>query len=130
MRSDAAKEKALAHRKAQLLLDGAVYRIGIVQAKTNVLQSLHAETLVRNVGQHLLGVIGMRLNNLFTPNVRKVGGQFQTLMPLAVTAFTFLSGKKLLKPVIGGGLLLTAVGAVVALALRRKRPEIDGSYDL
>jgi hypothetical protein len=107
-------QAALAARKAKLLLDGAVCRIGIVDAKATVAHGLRAESLIHSAVEHAVGFAGARLEAMLAP----AGSRFPALMPLAVAAFSYLSRKKLLKPAIGAGLV---VAMVAALAGRRNR---------
>lgn len=108
-----AVQAALADRKANLLLDGAAYRVGILHAKATVVHGLRAESLIHSAVEHAAGFAGARLEAVLA----RTGGRVQVLMPLAVAAYSYLSRKKLLKPVIGAGLV---VATVVALAGRRK----------
>jgi hypothetical protein len=114
MMNDAVQAAALADRKAKLLLDGAIYRVGIVHAKATVARGLRAESLIHNAVEDAIGFAGTRLEAVLAP----IGGRFQLLMPLAVAAFSYLSRKKLLKPAIGAGLVVAAVAAVAG---RRNR---------
>jgi hypothetical protein len=114
MMNDAVKEAALADRKAKLLLDGAVYRVGIVHAKATVAHGLRAESLMQSAVENTIGFAGVQLKAVLAPT----GSRFAALMPLAVAAFSYLSRKKLLKPAIGAGLV---VAAAVAVAGQRSR---------
>ena len=60
---------ALAERKATLLLDGAVYRLGIYQAKATVVHGLHLESLAQRAIEHAVGIAGARLGLALTNGV-------------------------------------------------------------
>lgn len=108
-----AAQAALADRKARLILDGAVYRVGIVHAQATVTHGLRAESLIRGAVEHAVGAAGARLEAVLMP----AGGRLQGLMPLAVAAFAYLSRKKLVKHAIVAGLVAVTVAALVT---RRK----------
>jgi hypothetical protein len=117
MTNDAIPATALAARKARLLLDGAVYRAGIIHAKAAVVHSSRAESLIHNAVEHAFGFAGARLEAVLAPT----GGRFQALLPVAFAAFSYLLRKGLVKPVLGAGLVVAAVAAVAAVAGRRNR---------
>jgi hypothetical protein len=118
-----AVQAALAARKAQLLLDGAVYRLAIVRAKATVAHGLRAESLIHSTVEHAVGFAGDRLRAVLAPT----GGRIQALLPLAVAAFSYLSRKNFLKPAICTGLV---VAAVIALAWRHTHVRLcDESKD-
>jgi hypothetical protein len=112
MTNDAVQAAARADSKARLLRDGAIYRAGIVHAKTTLVHGLRAESLIHSAVEDAIDFAGARLEAVLAPTA----GRFQVLMPLAVAAFSYLSREKLLKPAIGAGLV---VAAVVAVAGRR-----------
>lgn len=103
MTKDSVRAAALADRKDKLLLDGAICRLGILQGKTAVVQGLRMDSLVHNVV-------------LFA----RSGTRFQTLLPLAVAAFSYLSRNKFLKPLAVAGLVVGTAVALLARVGRRK----------
>ncbi|CAN5833558.1 hypothetical protein BH11PSE12_BH11PSE12_00380 [soil metagenome] len=100
-------------RKAQLLLDAALYRVRIVHAKAAVVQSVRIEFLIQSAAQHMLGAVSASLGAKFATIFAPGRTRFQALLPLALASYSYLSRKHLLKPVMGVGVVLTTVAALV-----------------
>lgn len=108
----------LQDRKAQLLLEGAIYRVGIVRGKAATQQAMHTKAPLFHAIEQVLGLgAGTRIDS-----VLPVIDQLQTLTPLVIATGSFLSRKRLLKPAIGLGLII-----VLATAYRswQRRSEIQ-----
>lgn len=113
---------SLADRKAQLLLQGEIHRLGLLKAQMTVMQSLNAQTLVQRAVEQVLGFAGNRV-------VAMAGGEGispAALIPLAANAFSFLSRKKLLKPLIGMGIV---AGTLCAATVAWSRYKASSSPD-
>ncbi len=108
------RQTALAARKRQLLLDGAVFRIGIVHAKAQVAHGFRAESLLQAALVCARSFANAKLEAALGPP----DGRIRRLMPLAITAFSMLSRKKISKLAIGA--VLTAIAAI-ALIKRNKK---------
>lgn len=107
-----------ADRKARLLLDGTVCRIGIVQAKTTLAHSLRAENLI----QGAIAYVFAPGSAVQTPALALSGSRVeQALLPLVAALLSCLQRKNLVKPAIGAGIAAAAVIAITALAERRRR---------
>lgn len=98
-----------AARKAQLLRDGEFYRVGIVHAKARVLHSLSPNAIMHHAYEHAVGFVTSRIESVLAPTGVRLG----SLMPYAVTAFSFFARKKLLKPALGIVLAAVAIGALL-----------------
>ncbi len=104
---------SLEQRKAQLRLDAALYRVRIVHAKAAVVQSVRVEFLIQNAIQHMLAAVSARLGAKFDTLLAPGKTRFQALLPLALGAYSYLSRKHLLKPVLGTGVVLATVAALM-----------------
>lgn len=113
MKNDTAETQTLAEQKMQLLLISQTYRIGILQGQMTVVRSLQTRSLIESAVEHAVGFAGARLGAMTAGK-----GGLKSLVPLALASFSYLSGKRLIKPVIGTGLVLVAV---MALFWRRNR---------
>lgn len=117
MTNNAEPAAALAERKAQLLLTGEAYRIGILQGQMTVVRSLQTKSLLQSVVEQAVGFAGNRLSSALTP---EGGGGLMSFIPLAVTSFSYLSGKRFVKPVLGAGLV---VATALVLLWRHQHTE-------
>ena len=104
-----------AARKAQLLRNGESYRVGIVHAKARVLHSLSPNAIMHQAYDHAVGFATSRIESLMAPT----GLRLQSLVPYAVTAFSFVARRKLLKPALGIAFAALVAGALAARYRRR-----------
>ena len=100
----AAKRKA-AGSKAELLIDSAQYRAGLVQSAAVLTLRLRPESLIQNAVEHMVSFAGARLGASLAPS----GDRYLALMPLAVAALSFLLRQKRTK-------LALCASAVAAIA--------------
>lgn len=103
----------LAAQKAQLIAEGTLYRVRLVHAKVHTAQSLRPEALWHGAVDHALGFATTRIEHLLVPT----GLRLQAVVPIFITACSFIARKKLIKPAIGIG-LAAAIG--VLWLMRRK----------
>ena len=113
MTKDAVQARLLAERKARLLQDGEVYRLGFLQAKATVAHGLRPDALIHSTVEHafdfVAGLAKLRLDAILAQH----GGRFKALIPFVFAAFSYLSRKNLHKPVIISGLLVATVVAMI-----------------
>ena len=108
---------SLAKRKARLLHEGASYRKAILKARSTVSSNLHTDVLARNAIAQVKGSMFAMFGNVL--KIR--GGNLQTLLPVAVSLFSFALKVKLIRPLLSAGVLLGAVAIGVTLVARRKK---------
>ncbi len=121
--SEDAMPLSLAKRKERLLREGASYRKAIQKARLTVNSNLHTNVLARSAIAQIKGSMFSMLGNVF--KIR--GGNLQTLLPVAVSVLSFARKAKLVRPLLGGGLVLGAVALGVTVVVRRKKRKASPS---
>ena len=113
------KEQSKAAReatKARLIKEGELYRVGVLAGKHNVANALHPDVLLHGAVDLAVGTVQTRLAGLIggTAAAAGAGGllaNYKTIMPIAMSIGSFISRKHLVKPAIGVGAVLAAIGA-------------------
>lgn len=110
------RKAALDATKARLIKEGELYRIGVLAGKHNITQALHPEVLLHGAVDLAVGTVQTRLAGVIggTAAAAGAGGllaNYKTIMPIAMSVGSFISRKRLVKPAIGVGAVLAALGA-------------------
>ncbi|MES2299974.1 MAG: hypothetical protein V4582_23250 [Pseudomonadota bacterium] len=100
-------------RKARLLRESQMHRVGIVHAKAGIAQALRLQTLLRGALEPAAGLVFNRIDAWLAP----FGMKPSSLLPLATSAAAFLQRRRLLKPV-----LVLGMGAALLGKYWRHRP--------
>ncbi|MES3024486.1 MAG: hypothetical protein V4857_23195 [Pseudomonadota bacterium] len=109
------KEAALAERKAKLLRQGELYRVGIVHARAHVRNESRPEAIMHAAIEHASYAVRSRIDGLLAPT----GINVASIMPYAATIMGFIARRRLVKPAIG----VIAVVAGLAWYLQRRRTQ-------
>lgn len=119
-RNERNRQPTVQQRKSMLIAQGALYRLGVSEAKNAVRSNLQMDALAKGAIDHLVAnASGMFGNLLSLKSFRN--GNVQTLLPLLITGISFLSKRRfLLKPVIAGVATLAAAGTLVSFLSRRR----------
>lgn len=115
--SEDALPLSLAKRKERLLREGAGYRAAIQNARSTVSHNLHADVLARSIVGQLKGSLFATLGSV----VKLKGSNLQTLLPVALSALSFATKAKLLRPLLRAGLVVGAIGVGLSFVARRKK---------
>lgn len=111
----------LAVVKERLVREGELYRLGTLRAKHEVLHALQPQALLHGAVDHALGVVQSRLGQFIGPGGGLSGINFKTVLPLALTAVSWLGRRRrMVKPALAVGVV---VAAGVWWLLRRKSSE-------
>lgn len=102
-------------RKAELVRQGAFYRVGVVHAKAQVRHEARPEALFHSALDHASWAVRSRVDSLLHPT----GASVASIMPYALTIFKFLRHRRMGKAAIGAALVAAGVG--VYLQQRRSR---------
>lgn len=110
------RKAALGATKARLIKEGEQYRLGVMAGKHHVTQALHPEVLLHGAVDLAVGTVQTRLAGVIggTAATASVGGllaNYSKIMPVAISVGSFIKRKRLVKPAIGVGAVLAAVGA-------------------
>ena len=116
---DDALPLSLAKRKERLTREGAAYRAAIQTARTTVSHNLHVDVLARSLVGHLKGSMFATLGGL----VKLKGSNLQTLLPVALSAFSFASRLKILRPIARVGVIIGVIGLGLRFIARRKQQQ-------
>jgi hypothetical protein len=105
-----------AQRKQRLIQEGAAYRAGLINATDEIKDGLHPGLLFRGVIGHILSAASGVLKG------HTGGGKLglSALVPLVMSGVTVLARKSLLKPAIGGAILLGTIAAAARFIKKRK----------
>lgn len=106
----------LARRKEILLVQGAVYRAGLSEAKQVVQEKLQAESLAQNVIRSL----AVAAFAAFKSRGSLGGIGLRTVIPLVVGGFSAISKKGRLKQVLRGVAVAGVVGIAAGFMVKRK----------
>ena len=118
-------------RRRKLLAEGALLRIGIMDARTAVRANLNAESLAKSAMKRMFRSVSTTLGGVFSSTG---GGHFpslqslQALSPYLLSGISLLSKRSLRKPLLYGGII--SIGAGLAYYFTRKRSNVsDGGDD-
>jgi hypothetical protein len=96
----------LDERKAELLREGAFYRSGVALAKAQIKHAARPEVLLHSAIDHATFALRSRADALLRPT----GVSVAALAPYALSILGFIRRRKLGKPALGAGLVLSALG--------------------
>jgi hypothetical protein len=105
---DNEKATSLAARKQRLVAEGQLYRVSIEHAKVNVAYGMRPENLLHGLVNEVVGLAGGGFGGLMGGLLAPGGIGLRTAFPLLLTAGSFIVRKKLIKPVLGLGLVAAA----------------------
>jgi hypothetical protein len=107
---DKDKELSVAERKALLVRQGEMHRLGVVRAKAQVLHEAQPQALFHSAVDHATFAIRSRVDSLLTPSGFSVGALLPYAMPLLRMLRNRRFGKKS-KIALGVTALLGSAGA-------------------
>jgi hypothetical protein len=126
-------EHDIAQRKRQLLAEGAIYRASLAASMQEVRQNLSADSLARRaagfVATAALGMIKGRAG--IGGGIGSIGGiGMQSLLPLAIEAFSLFSKKPFLKKILRtAAVVATAMGAANMFLRKKKSAKQDPEHE-
>ena len=120
--------ETLAQQKERLILQCRAYRAGIGQSRNVVRSNLGREALAKTA----LSLVGARAQSAFS-NVSDLinlsGGlsfaKIQRLAPFVLSGISILSRRSVLKPILRGAALVSAVGAGLYFFSKKKKNPSD-----
>lgn len=115
----------LEERKRKLLAEGALFRIGIMQARGTVRANLNAESLAKGAFNRIVGAVSSTFSGALSG---KSGSNLQSLSPLLIGGISLLSKRYLRKPLLYGA-VISAGGAFAYYLTRRKDREQSAGAD-
>ena len=117
----------LEERKRKLLAEGALFRIGIMQARGTVRANLNAESLAKGAFNRIVGAVSSTFSGALSG---KGGSNLQSLSPLLIGGISLLSKRYLRKPLLYGA-VISAGGAFAYYLTRRKdrQQSVDAGVD-
>lgn len=111
-------------RKKALIAEGAMHRHEIDLSRNIVRANLHADVIARNAVSHFTTAAYTAVDNIFSWNSLR-NGNLQTLLPYAASAYSLITKRKLIVPILRGAVVMSAIsGAVYLLARKKKAPRV------
>ena len=107
-------------RKKALIAEGAMRRHEIDRARDIVRDNLHADVIAKNAVSHFTTAAYAAVDNVFSWNSLR-NGNLQTLLPFAASAYSLVTKRKLIVPILRGAVVLSAISGAVYLLARKKR---------
>lgn len=117
-------------RKRKVLAQGALYRLGVMEARQVVRESLSAESLAKGalsrVGHFAVSLVG---GGKAMQSIKSLGAgglanlNLQSLTPLLMTGVSLLSRRWLRKPMMYGGVVAAVGGLAYYLSQRRQHED-------
>jgi hypothetical protein len=120
-----APPETLAQRKQRLQQQCQAYRAGIGQSRNVVRNNLGVESIAKTA----LGLFSQRAQSALHQATdlfdltHLSGAKLKSVLPVLVSAYSLLSRRAVLKPVLRGALVVGVAGAAVYLYARRKSPQ-------
>jgi hypothetical protein len=112
-------EQDIALRKRQLLAESAVYRASLATSIHDVRHSLRADSLARRAA----GFVATTAIGMVKGKMDLGGGiSMQSLLPLAIKAFSFASKKPFRKKILRTVAIVAAAASAANVFLRKKKP--------
>lgn len=119
--------ETLAQQKERLILQCRAYRAGIGQSRNVVRANLGRDALTKTA----LGLVGARAQSAFANVAGLVnlsGGlslaKIQRLAPFVLSGLSILSRRSVLKPVLRGAALVSALGAGLYFFSKKKKSTV------
>jgi len=118
--------ETLAQRKERLILQCRAYRAAVHHSRAD----MRSRTGLQSIARAAAGLIGLRAGSSMLANVAgmldaKGGGlslgKLRRALPVVTGAYSLLSSRSLLKPVLRGALILGGIGAAVCLYRRQTK---------
>jgi hypothetical protein len=106
---DHEKAISLAARKQRLIAEGQLYRVSIEHAKVNAAYGMRPENLLHGLVNEVVGLTGGGFGGLVGGLLSPGGINLRSALPLLLTAGSFIARRRLIKPVLGLGLVAAAV---------------------
>jgi hypothetical protein len=100
-------------QKNKLIAEGGLYRARIVHARAQAGAALRPEALLHEAIGRVRNFANLRLDSWLAPT----GLRWQSVMPLLLTALSFVGRRRLIKPALG---VAIAAGALAWYARRRQ----------
>lgn len=117
-----AKPLTYEQRKKALIAEGAMRRHEIDHARDIVRANLHADVIAKNAVSHFTTAAYAAVDNVFSWNSLR-NGNLQTLLPFAASAYSLVTKRKLIVPILRGAVVLSAIGgAIYVLAIKKRAP--------
>ncbi|NQE51265.1 hypothetical protein [Herbaspirillum rubrisubalbicans] len=117
-------------RKRKVLAQGALYRLGVMEAREVVRENLSAESLAKGalsrVGHFAVSLFGggKTVQSIKSISAGGLGSvNLQTVMPLLMTGASLLSRRWLRKPMLLGGVMAAVGGLAYYFSQRGNAPE-------
>lgn len=112
-----------AQRKKMLIAQGAMYRLGLIESRSELRANLRPDVLARSALHSLVTTASGALGRGF--DLRNLNAaHLQTVLPLLISAVSLLAKRRsLIKPALAGVIALVAAGAIARFASRKKTQE-------
>ena len=107
-------------RKKALIAEGAMRRREIDLARDIVRVNLHADIIAKNAVRHFTTAAYAAVDNVFSWNSLR-NGNLQKLLPFVASAYSLVTKRKLVVPILLGAVVLSAISGGVYLLARKKR---------
>lgn len=105
-------------RRRKLLAEGALLRMGIMEARATVRANLNPESLAKSAVQRMAGSVAATVAGLFSGKAGVNLQMLQSLSPYLLGGISLLSKPRLRKPLLYGSIV--SVGAALAYYLTRR----------
>lgn len=108
-------------RKKALIAAGARCRQEISASREMVRDNLHADRIAKNAVSHFTTAAYAAVDNIFSWNSLR-NGNLQKLLPFAASAYSLLTRRKLIVPILRGAVVMGAISGAVYFLVRKKKP--------
>ena len=119
MTHDPKSEMTVEERKRLLLAEGALLRIGIMDARSVVRGNLNPESLAKGALNRVVGAAYSTFGGAFS------SGNLQALSPLLIGGISLLTKRYLRKPLMYGGVISAVASLAYYLSKKKKRSDDD-----
>ncbi|MBC7413802.1 MAG: hypothetical protein H7327_02580 [Herminiimonas sp.] len=107
-------------RKKALIAEGALRRQQIEVSREILRENLQADRIAKNAVSHFTTAAYAAVDNIFSWNMLR-NGNLQTLLPFAASAYSLVTRRKLIVPILRGAVVASAIGGAVYLLTRKKK---------
>ena len=120
----AVPELGYEQRKKALIAEGASRRREINRSRDIVRANLHADIIAKNAVSHFTTAAYAAVDSVFSWNSLR-NGNLRTLLPFAASAWSLVTKRKLVVPLLRGTVAVSAIGgAVYFMARKKKAPRV------
>lgn len=116
-------------RKKKLIAEAAACRLRLDESKDTIRANLKVDRLVRNGVNYLTTSASSAVDNMFNINAIR-NGSLAKLLPVVASVYSIVTRRRLLMPILRGGLVVAGVATALFYLSRKKKARRAQANDI